>query len=375
MRTRSLTRGLLAPLACTLLIAGASALNAQIDPLAPDRVALRFGDAKLFKTYQFATTTEGTKFSEGFEYAPGQFGAVVESKSDQAFGIVQTPIVGSGEYSVDLELGFLGLEGIVASGALDGPGATQAGIEVDRFGSDPLDFYFLGIFWAQNQLWAYAAGSGGQIGNALALGPTLWATLRVVQTASALQFYARAYKAASFALVASLAISPWNDLFRFGFGASNLGRGGRVAFSSLLAIGALFDPAALPFLLTLADQFYTDFANIHCALLFEPNLPLALALLGGMLPQIDSMRSSIENLGRAGTFVELVLWSAAVKFLAKAYSSGMKAHTSLSRNDILKSLPALFLMFTYLQLADLSLRGFAVRKAEDVGFFPNFEPA
>ncbi|MBL8901540.1 MAG: hypothetical protein JNM84_28190 [Planctomycetes bacterium] len=342
------------------------------EPLPPDRIALEFADAKLAKTFQLTTNLSGTKFSEGFEYGPGQFAAVVESSQPDAFGVVETPIVGRGTYQVDLTLGFLGTEGLVPT---DGPegGAAQAGVEIDRVGSNPLDFYFLGIFWAQNQLWAYAANRQGSIGSPLALGPTLWAALRIVQTQSAIEFYARAYKAQSFALVASLAVSPWAELFRCGFGASNLGRGAKVAFAALLASGALFDPVALPFVLQLANQFYPEIAAIQCYLLFEPNLPLALTRLRLLLPLIDALRFGIDNEGRAGNFFQVVLWTAATKFLSSAYSTGMKAEQALARNDVAKALPSFFLMYAYLQLADLSLRGMAVRRAEELGYFRNFE--
>lgn len=350
------------------LLAVLGSAHAQ-EPLPPDRLALDFAERKLAKTFQLGTNLSGTKFSEGVEYAPGQYAAVISASKDAAFGVIETPIVGRGAFEFELTLGLLGTEGIVPSGSLDGDGASQAGIEIDRVGSNPLDFYFLGIFWAQNQLWAYASSQNGQIGQALALGPTLWATLRIVQTANALEFYARAYKAASFALVASLAVSPWAELFRCGFGASNLGRGARVAFASLLASGALFDPVALPYLLQLANDFYPEFAAIHCYLVFEPNPALALTRLRLLLPLIDALRFGIDGDGRAGNFFQVVLWAAATKFLSSAYSTGMKAEQALNRGDIGKTLPSLFLMYAYLQLADLSLRGMAVRRAEELRYF------
>jgi hypothetical protein len=341
------------------------------EPLPPDRIALEFADAKLAKTFQLATNLSGTKFSEGFEYGPGQFAAMVESSQADAFGVIETPIVGRGTYQVDLTLGFVGTEGLLPTDGREG-GSAQAGVEIDRVGSNPLDFYFLGIYWAQSQLWAYAANRQGTIGSPLALGPTLWAALRIVQTQSAIEFYARAYKAASFGLVASLAISPWSELFRCGFGASNLGRGARVAFAALYASGALFDPVALPFVLQLANQLYPEIAAIHCYLLFEPNLPLALTRLRLLLPLIDALRFGIDNQGGAGSFFQVVLWAAATKFLSSAYSTGMKAEQALARNDIAKALPSFFLMYAYLQLADLSLRGMAVKRAEDLRYFRSY---
>ncbi|MBK9387498.1 MAG: hypothetical protein IPN34_22010 [Planctomycetes bacterium] len=360
-------------LALSLLsLLGSASLTRAQEPLPPDRLALEFADAKLAKTFQLTTNLSGTKFSEGFEYGPGEYAAVLESSQNDASGVIETPVIGRGSYQVDLTLGFLGTEGLVPTDGREG-GAAQAGVEIDRVGSNPLDFYFLGIFWAQNQLWAYAANRQGSIGSPLALGPTLWAALRIVQTQNAIEFYARAYKAASFALVASLSVSPWAELFRCGFGASNLGRGAKVAFASLLASGALFDPVALPFLLQLSNQFYPEIAAIQCFLLFEPDLPVALTRLRQLLPLIDALRFGIDNQGSAGSFFQVVLWAAATKFLSSAYSTGMKAEQSLARNDIAKALPSFFLMYAYLQLADLSLRGMAVKRSEDLRFFRNFE--
>ncbi|MCB9892146.1 MAG: hypothetical protein H6833_10900 [Planctomycetes bacterium] len=357
-------------LSSLLLALAASSTPAQVAPSRPlptDQLGFEFGPAKLSKIYGLDWIAYGlTMDEEGFSYERSTYGCVFTASGPEAGAYAVSPMVGEGAFSAEVSLGILGLTGVVE-------GYTEGGLKVDLEGSSPEVFWFLSVHWSQGQLWAQAKSELGVLAAPVALGTEHFAVLRMIQTETDLSFYARPKTSSTWTLVHTQTNAPWAGRYQVGFGAQHFEDGGRVAFDHVRVWGdGLFGAQTQQHVGMLAMQHEALDTVMH-ALMLTDDMALARFTLTHLLLNVVQTQQSIMQTVAAGQFDEFVLHKNALKFLAKASKYGAKAESYLNRDELVSALQQLGLLRDQLLLADLAIRGMAVKRSTDLALFQPFE--